>query len=331
MEIINGADRLPFSDRPFFMALGNFDGVHRGHQLIIKDLVAKARRVNGISAALVFDPHPVIALQPENHLVLLTDIADRAEIMAELGLDYLIIEPFTEKLASFTPEQFIQRILTDKFNVKGLFIGANYKFGYQGSGNADTLNYWGRKIGFSVNVAPMFIYDGKEVSSSLIRSLLLSGAVKEAADFLNYYFYRQGQVIKGYGIGRELVYPTANIFTKPDLLWPGQGVYLTAVGNIRDSLLYGVTNIGPRPTFDHYDRAVETHIIDFDGNLYNRVIRLCFLEKIRNTMVFSSSDQLKEQIGNDIAKSRILITQYRQEKNGKGNSLQAGCTMLRST
>lgn len=330
MEIINGADRLPSQDRPLYMALGNFDGVHRGHQLIIRDLVARSRQVNGISAALVFDPHPVIALQPENHLVLLTDIVDRAEIMAELGLDYLIIERFTEKLAAFTPGQFIQKILKDKFNVRGLFVGANYKFGCRGAGNADTLHNRGREIGFSVDVVPMLIHEGKEVSSSLIRSLLLSGSVKEAADFLNYYFSRQGRVIKGYGIGRELVYPTANIFTNPDLLWPGQGVYLTAVGNIRESLLYGVTNIGPRPTFDHYDKAVETHIIDFDGNLYNRVIRLCFLEKIRNTMVFSSPVQLKEQIDKDIAKARMLIEQYKQEKNGKGNSLQAGCTMLRS-
>lgn len=331
MEIINGVDRLPGQDRPLYLALGNFDGVHRGHQAIIKSVVTKSRRVKGFSAALVFNPHPVLALQPEKPLVLLTDIADRAEIMAELGLDYLIIEPFTEKLASFTPEQFIKQILVEKFNVSGLFIGANYKFGRQGAGSADTLQYWSRELGFSVDVIPMLLHKGKEVSSSMIRSLLLSGAVKEAADYLNYYFFRHGKVITGYGIGKKLVYPTANILANPDLLWPGKGIYLTAVGKIENGLLYGVTNVGPRPTFAHYDTTVETYIIDFDGTLYNREIRLCFLEKLRDTMIFDSSLQLKGQIGRDIENGRILITRYRQEKNGRGNSLQAGCSVLRST
>lgn len=331
MELINCIDRLPDDVRPLFLALGNFDGIHRGHQALLRSVVEKARLANGFSAALVFNPHPVIALQPEKSFVLLTDIADRAEIMDEIGLDYLVIEPFTKELASFSPEQFIQQIIRNKLNVSGISIGANYKFGRQGAGSADTLRYWGNELGFSVDVVPMVKYAGKEVSSSVIRSLLLSGHVKEAADLLNYYFYRHGKIIAGCGVGNKLVYPTANISANPGLLWPGKGVYLTAVGKIQDGLLYGVTNVGTRPTFARYDAAVETHIIDFEDSIYNREIRLCFLEKLRDIMLFKSSVQLKEQIGRDIEKSRILIQNYKQEKNGRGISLQADCSVLRSS
>jgi len=330
MEIINGVDRLPPQDRPMHLALGNFDGVHRGHQVIIRKVVEESRRNKGVSAAFIFNPHPVVALDPDNPLVLLTDIEDRAEIMADLGLDYLIIEQFTKELAVFTPEYFIKTVLFEELKVKEIFVGENYRFGCRGSGSAATLHYWSKKLGFEVHVVPMFYHKGKEVSSSFIRSLLLTGAVKEAADFLNYYFYRQSTVVRGLGIGKKLVYPTANILINTRLLWPGPGVYLTAIGKISKGLLYGVTNVGPRPTFNEYDRAVETHIIDFEDNLYNRFVRLCFLEKLRCTMTFSSPRQLKEQIDKDIAKSRILINDYKQEKNGRGNSLQAGCSVLRS-
>lgn len=331
MEIINGVDRFTDPKRPLFMALGNFDGVHRGHQVIFKATVERARLENGISAALILNPHPAIALRPDKPLPLLTDIADRAEIMDELGIDYIIIEPFYEKTALLTPENFIREILKDKLNVSGLFIGANYKFGYRGTGTAETLLFWGDRLGYSVDVCPMVSYKGREVSSSLIRSLLLSGSVKEAADYLNYFFFRQGRIIRGYGIGNKVVYPTANIFASPGLLWPGQGVYLTAVGKIEDQLLYGVTNVGPRPTFAHDDLTVETHIIDFEGSIYNREMRLCFLERLRNTQTFDTPLQLKEQIGLDIKKARGLVEQYKQENNGKGFSLQAGCTVLRSS
>lgn len=330
MEIINGANRLPALARPLFLALGNFDGVHRGHQFIFKAVVERARSENGFSAALILNPHPVIALNPHKPIPLLTDIADRAEIMAELGLDYMIIEPFGEELASLYPECFIREFLKNKLNVSGIFIGSNYKFGRQGAGSAETMHYWSKELEFSVDVSPLLNFKGKEVSSSLIRSLLLSGAVKEAADYLNYYFFRQGKIIKGYGIGGKMVYPTANISANPSLLWPGKGVYLTSVGKIGDELLYGVTNVGSRPTFDHKDPAVETHIIDFEGSIYNREMRLCFLEKLRDIRTFESPVQLKEQISLDIERSRGLMKQYKEQKNESGLSLQAGCSMLRS-
>ncbi len=330
MELINGADRLPGQAVPLFVALGNFDGVHRGHQAIIKSTVKKAREDGGYSAALVFDPHPLIALRPDQPLALLTDIADRAEIMAELDLDYLIIEPFTAELAALTPEQFIRRILLGKLEAGGVFIGENYSFGKQGTGSADTLSYWGRELGFEVYIVPMLYFMGTEVSSSKIRSMLLYGAVNEAADLLNYYFFRQGKVVKGYGIGSEMVYPTANIAASSRLLWPGKGVYLTAVDRLNEGHHYGVTNVGARPTFSDHRTSVETHILDFNGIIYNHEIRICFLQKLRDTKTFTSPHQLKEQIGKDIEKGRRIIKKLVKEKSGKSHSLQAGCSVLKS-
>jgi len=331
MEIINGSDRLPVLNKPLFLALGNFDGVHRGHQAIIKKAVDKATETGGASAAYILNPHPVIALRPENQMSLLTDIVDRAEIMGELGLDYLVVETFNEAFSQYTPDNFVRKILHDKLAVSGLFIGSNYRFGCKGAGSADTLLNWGEKLGYTLEITPVISYKGKLVSSSMIRSLIIAGEVREAADFLNYFFYRHGRVIKGCGIGKKMVYPTANITASSRLLWPGNGVYLTAVGGVSDGLLFGVTNVGSRPTFNDYgETAVETHILDFNEEIYGREIRLCFLEKLRDTRYFSSAKELKDQISLDIEEGQKLINYYSKEKNGKGRSLQESCTVLRS-
>ncbi len=330
MEIINGVDNIANQKVSLYVALGNFDGIHRGHQEIIKAAVKRAKNKKGKSAVLIFDPHPQIALRPEQPLSLLTDLVDRAEIMAELDLDYLIVQQFTSRMSSLSPEQFVRQVLVERLHLKGVFVGEDYSFGRMGAGSSSTLSYWGDKLGFSVDVSPMFYFKDKEVSSSIIRSLLLSGDVKEASDLLGYYFYRQGQVIKGYGIGKKMVYPTANIAANPRLLWPGKGVYLTAVNRLDGDLFYGVTNVGSRPTFADHNIAVETHILDFDQTIYNREIRICFLEKLRDTRIFNSAEQLKEQIGQDIEQSRRLIKLYNQGKNGIIHSLQAGCSVLKS-
>ncbi|MGM0652548.1 MAG: bifunctional riboflavin kinase/FAD synthetase [Bacillota bacterium] len=330
MEIINCVDNMPKKKQPLFLALGNFDGVHRGHQKIIRAAIQRARKKNGISAVLIFDPHPQIALRPEQPLSLLTDLVDRAEIMEELGLDYMIVQQFTARMAALSPEHFIRQVLIERLQVEGVFVGEDYSFGRMGAGSSSTLRYWGDKLGFTVKVSPMLYYKNKEVSSSIVRSLLLSGDVNEAADLLGYYFYRQGQVIKGYGVGKKMVYPTANIAASPRLLWPGKGVYLTGVSKLNGQMFCGVTNVGSRPTFADHNITVETHIIDFDQTIYNRQIRLCFLEKLRDTRIFNSAQQLKEQIGRDIEQSRELIGQYSQGTSGISHSLQAGCSMLKS-
>jgi riboflavin kinase / FMN adenylyltransferase len=331
MEIINNLDQLPPGINNLYLALGNFDGIHRGHQAILKEAVKQARAAEGVSAALIFNPHPLNMLRNDKPVSLLTDLADRAEIMAELGVDYLIIEPFSKQFASLEPEQFVKQILVEKLRVRGVFVGENYRFGRLGAGNPQTLSECSKRMGFVTLVQPLLTYNKSIVSSSLIRKLLVEGSVREAAEYLNYYFYREGRVCRGSGLGHRLVYPTANLVADGNLLWPGNGVYLTAIGKISDHIHYGVTNVGPKPTFNHYsDRFAETHILDFNSSIYGKNIRLCFLERLRETKFFTSPQILKEQIRKDIQKARDLLISLQEEITASALSLQAGCSVLRS-
>lgn len=325
MEVINGIERWPGGRRPLFLALGNFDGVHRGHQRIVNTAIENARACGGDGAALVFDPHPSVLLRPERSFALLTDIADRAMLMEKLGLDYLIVEPFTDELASLTPEQFASGMLKQKLNAAGVAVGYDYSFGQGARGQADTMRQWGRQLGFKVDVCGPVLYRRQAVSSSAIRELLRAGAVKEAARRLKYYFFRRGRVVRGHGIGKKLVFPTANITVLPRLVWPGSGVYLTAVGGLGEELFFGVTNVGAKPTFKEESMSAETYILDFEGDIYNRELCLYFLEKLRDTRAFSSPEQLKEQINLDVRRAGILIGEiYNDLKHQGGPGLVLG-------
>ncbi len=194
MEIINSINHLPHIKKPLFIALGNFDGVHRGHQTILRAVNEKAKAEKGYSAVLILNPHPINALRPGKPVTLLTDLADRVEIMQEMNIDYMIIEPFTPAFAALEPLEFVNQVLIDKLNVKGVYVGENYRFGRQGKGTAAHLDQWGKESGFMVSIQPLVTYKNKKISSSLIRDLILKGAVKEAADYLNYFFFREGAV-----------------------------------------------------------------------------------------------------------------------------------------
>jgi riboflavin kinase / FMN adenylyltransferase len=331
LEIINSINQLPQLEKPLFIALGNFDGVHRGHQAILKAVNEKAQSEKGLSAVLILNPHPISALRPGKSFTLLTDLADRAEIMQELKIDYMIIESFTPAFAALKPLEFVNTILLERLKVKGVFVGENYRFGRQGEGTAAKLEEWGKELGFFVFTQPLVSYKNKKISSTLIRDLILNGAVKEASDYLNYYFFREGSVIHGRGVGNKFIYPTANLISSDELLWPGQGVYLTMISKVKEKPLFGVTNVGSIPTFKVDDkRMIETHIMDFNENIYNQTIRLCFLDKLRDTAKFISPEKLKEQISQDIIIGRHLIEKIQMENNGNGHSLQAGCSVLRS-
>lgn len=306
MKVIYGVESWQCKPEPLFLALGNFDGVHRGHQAIIKATVEKAKQSGGISAALIFDPHPTVLLNPDPTFALLTGLEERRDMIGALGIDYLIVEPFTPELAALHPEDFISVFLAGKLRVKGIVVGLDYSFGAGGAGKPEMLKRWGGKLSFSVTVLPLLRYKGRLVSSSAIRALLADGQVDAAADLLNYFYFRKGQVSRGKGIGKESIYPTANLSVGPPLLWPAKGVYLTAIGGLGD-LRFGVTNIGSRPTFGRKETAAETHIFDFEGDLYNREISIYFLDKLRDTIIFDTPGELKKQVDKDIEKSKRML------------------------
>lgn len=309
MEIIYNLKSYA-NKKELHLALGNFDGVHLGHQAVIHSAVKRARSAGAAAGVMLLEPHPFILLNPGKPFCLLTGMEERKGLMAQLGLDYLFVEPFTARMASMSPEEFIHDILLKKFKVSGVSIGDDYTFGHGGSGGEQLMQQYGRRLGFSVAVTPMKKAAGIVISSSVIKKLIADGAVEQAALMLNYYFHRRGVVAPGRGRGKKLLYPTANIIPSPGLVWPGSGVYLTAIGGLERRLHFGLTNVGPQPTFNDGTFAVETHILDFEGDLYGREITVYFLERLRDIQNFASAAELRKQIEEDICRGREASTRF---------------------
>lgn len=316
MQRINGIDKWHPLGQPLFLALGNFDGVHLGHQSILRKAVLRAAESGGKSAVLIFDPHPAHLLKPDCRLPLLTDLGKKESLMASLGIDYFIVEPFNLKLAALAPELFVKNILLGKLMASCVVIGEDYSFGYKGLGNAGMMLSLASENGFKVIVCPLLSLKGETISSSLIRRLIISGNVKEAASYLNYYFYRCGSVVKGLGIGGKITFPTANLQISCRLLWPGRGVYLTVVTGLNGGAYFGATNVGARPTFHQETASVaETHILGFNKIIYGHKISLYFLEKLRETIAFPDPEALKLQIMQDVKKAGRLVNRSYKKFN----------------
>jgi riboflavin kinase / FMN adenylyltransferase len=306
MQIIKGAESLPLNMKgKIYLALGNFDGVHIGHQAVISKAVAAAKKNNGISAALIFDPHPAKVINPAGNLQLLSDIELKAELFKSLGLDCMIVEKFNQKVAELTPEMFVNNFLWEKIKVRGVTTGFDYTFGRKASGHTDDLREFGNEIGFEVEVCPPVKVNETLVSSSLIRRLITEGEVEEASELLNYYYSRRGTVVAGDGRGKTLGYPTANIDLDPCMIRPGSGVYFTAV-KIDGRLYYGAANIGRKPTFSSRDLTVEVNIMDYNGDLYGEILRVYFIKKIREEIAFTCAEELKKQLAVDVEQCRRM-------------------------
>ncbi|NLC51538.1 MAG: bifunctional riboflavin kinase/FAD synthetase [Firmicutes bacterium] len=315
MRIFNGVDSFRERNEKIVLALGNFDGVHLGHQHIIQKTVLTAGRKGLKSAALVFTPHPLTVLGGKG-LPLLTSLEERAGLFKSLGLDYLLLEPFTLELSRLQPQSFVKRYFTQILNIDTLTVGYDYTFGVNGSGSAADLKKMGKYYGFCVEVCSPVLVDGKPVSSSLIKKLIDEGNVVEAAKHLNYYFRRKGIVIKGDGRGKALGYPTANLQFAPNLLRPKNGVYLTAV-LYNNELFFGLTNIGIRPTFAKKELSIETFVFNLSKNLYGEELTLLFLQKVREELFFEDFKALQNQIAADTENAQKLIeTKFKKINTG---------------
>ncbi|MEW5921084.1 MAG: bifunctional riboflavin kinase/FAD synthetase [Bacillota bacterium] len=307
MFTIYGAANYQKGNRKLFIALGNFDGLHIAHRRIISRTCSLARQAGDGSAVFLFDPHPVTRLYPGNSFLLLSSVKMRSEILEKLGIDYLIIEKFTEEIAGLSPFRFVTDYLIQCFSVAGVVVGFDYTFGHRGRGTAAHLLKWGEKFNFSVEVVPPVIIGDEVVSSSLIRELLARGEVKEAARYLGSYFKVSGKVIRGEGRGRTLGFPTANLQIGDGLLLPEKGVYLCSTV-WRDKKYFALTNIGNKPTFYRSETMfVEVFLLDFTGDLYGEELTVEFLHRIRKEIAFPEACSLTEQIRIDLKKARELI------------------------
>ncbi len=284
------------------VTIGNFDGLHLGHQELIKQTKIMAARLKVPAAVYTFSPHPSQLLLQKPPKMLMTDIQKR-RWLAQLGLDGAIFEPFTPAFSRISAQDFLQKILVDGLGVSGVVVGENFNFGYMGTGNSVFLQESLSLQGVKVQIVSPVLVDGQVCSSSAVRQLVLSGQVDAAAALLGRSYLLEGVVVHGDGRGKTIGFPTVNLKTEQELL-PATGVYATLVklpGHEKPML--GATNVGYRPTFNDDNQIhIETHILDFDRTIYEQPIELAFVKKIRDELKFHTVDKLKSQIEKDLIK-----------------------------
>jgi riboflavin kinase/FMN adenylyltransferase len=282
------------------VTIGTFDGVHTGHRKIISSIKELAAETGGETVLLTFFPHPRMILHPEDESVkLINTINEKAELLAELGVDHLIITPFSRDFSNQTAEEYIRDVLVNKIGTKKIVIGYDHRFGKDRQGGLNDLLRLSPVYGFEVVEIPeQDIYE-VAISSTRVREALLNGAIELANTFLSYPFFITGSVIRGDQIGRQIGYPTANIVIEEKYkLIPLDGIF--AVKVIVDGEVYkGMAYIGSRPTINGTTRNIEVNIFDFDKDIYNQQIRMEFYNFVRDDMKFESLDALKEQIRKD--------------------------------
>lgn len=295
-----------------FVTIGTFDGVHFGHQKIIKQLVEKAKAGNGESVILTFFPHPRMIIDPENQdLKMINTINEKAEMLKNLGVDHLIITTFTRDFSNHSPEDYIKNTLVENIGTKHIIIGYDHRFGKDRAGNLNDLKAAGLHYGFTVEeIAEQDIHD-VAVSSTKIRQALLDGDVSLASDYLGYPFSIFGKVIKGDKIGRTIGFPTANIFVEETYkLIPGDGIYavtveISAEGDedleLKPTTYQGMAYIGQRPTINGMTRNIEVNIFDFNQEIYGQDIKMNFLKFLRHDVKFTGLETLKIQLHKDKA------------------------------
>ena len=287
------------------VAIGNFDGVHRGHRAVIDAARARARKLGRKAAALTFAPHPRLFLRPQDPLFQLSTMHDKLRLLAASGLDGAIVMNFDATLAATSAQDFIERILVGRMDIGGAAIGFDFHFGQNRGGSPAYLAEQGVRLGFAVDIVPPLEDEGRPVSSGAVRQALTQGEVVEAAELLGAPWFVSGEVIHGEKRGRELGFPTANLRLDPSCALK-HGIYAVRadVGGVRYD---GVASFGRRPMFDNGAPLLEAFLFDFDGDLYGQSIDVAFIGWIRPEQTFETIDQLKRRMAADVAQARAAL------------------------
>jgi riboflavin kinase/FMN adenylyltransferase len=300
---------LPPGAGSFFrtvVTIGNFDGVHLGHQAILTRVCRRARELGGEAVAVTFDPHPLKVLRPDAEVPMLTTPQQKVQLLADSGLQAVVVLPFTPEFAALPARDFVNRYFCERLRVREVVVGHDYCFGRGREGNIDLLKEMGRSHGFTVQVVWAVEVDGAVVSSSLIRALIRLGKVEEAAHLLGRDYAVTGRVVRGKGRGAKLLgVPTANLQPDNELL-PASGIYAVQVRRGAETLA-GVANIGTCPTFDNIELSLEVHLLDFQENLYGESLEVEFVARQREERRFTSLEALAAQIRRDISRAREIL------------------------
>ena len=287
------------SDTKSILTIGTFDGVHVGHQKIIKALVKEAHNKKLLANVLTFFPHPRMVLQKDVQIKLIDTLAEKETFLRELGVDTLIIHPFSKEFSRLSALEFTRDILVNQLKISELFIGYDHRFGKNREATVADLTSFGKTYDFKVNIIPAQDVSAITVSSTKIRTAILDGDFIKVVDFLGRFFQLSGTVTKGQSLGRTISFPTANLFIDSQhKIIPPKGVYLVSIFHHQNQY-YGMMNIGTRPTLNGDKQTIEVHIFEFNKNIYGRSLTIHFIEKIRDEQKFESFDALKKQLIKD--------------------------------
>jgi riboflavin kinase/FMN adenylyltransferase len=310
MKILERIEDIEKPTKNAVVTIGNFDGVHIGHQALFHTVIEKAEAINGVSVAITFEPHPMRVLTTNGHPPLITLTEQKRELIGRAGIDILICIPFTREFAAISADDFVQDLLIERLNMKAIVVGRDYTFGSRRQGDLAMLQRMSKDLGFEVLVVdwiqPM---NGKSqrISSTRIRELVMDGEMEKARKMLGRHYQIRGQVATGRNRGGRLLgFPTANINLQ-DELCPKQGIYAVTVEHAGE-LLKGVANIGYSPTFDDHLFTIEVHILDFKKNIYGDPIRVNFIERLRDEIKFDGIEALSAQIKKDIIRARDVLS-----------------------
>ncbi|MBN2384029.1 bifunctional riboflavin kinase/FAD synthetase [bacterium] len=302
MQIVHSIRELREPLSYVVVTMGNFDGIHRGHQTLFQHVTRQAREHDGTAVVLTFDPHPVQLLHPDLVLAQITPLRTKIDLLEQFGIDLLVIQPFTAEFAEISADHFLTTLLKPYLDPKEIIVGENFHFGKDKHGTIEYLRERGQELGFTVKVVQPIRDNETIISSSMVRSIIRKGWVEQAEKYLGRPFMIDGIVIPGDQRGRSLGYPTANIDTDYVLV-PADGVYAALV-NHKGTLYKAVVNIGHRPTFRSSGHTIEAHLLDFSGDLYNQRLSIYFLDRIREERSFASVEALSRQIERDIQAAR---------------------------
>ena len=309
MKLIRGLHNLQPYSQGCILTIGNFDGVHRGHQQLLNLLIQSAKQLHIPAVAMTFEPHPKEYFATQALPPRLSSIREKMTLLQEIPINHLICLSFNQRFANLSAQAFVETILVEKLNIRQLIIGEDFQFGRDRQGNFNYLLAMAKKYHFSVIQAPT-LYEGEQrISSSLIRELLTNGDLQTAQQLLGRRYSMVGRVVKGHQRGRLIGFPTANI-NLHRAISPLLGVYAVEIYGVGQSPLYGVANLGSRPTVDGSNTLLEVHIFDFNQEIYGRHLHVDFCKKLRNEQKFSSVEQLKQQIITDAEQAKQFFNKY---------------------
>jgi riboflavin kinase/FMN adenylyltransferase len=310
MKIIDHLDKIKEPFKNAVITIGNFDGVHIGHQALFHEVIETAENIGGTSIAMTFDPHPIRVLKQNGYPPLITLYEQKAELIGRTQIDVLICIPFSRAFAALPAESFVRDLLVGRIGMKAIVVGEDYSFGKNREGNIDLLKAYAPRYGFEVIVADWIRMSKgftERISSTRIRQLVKQGLMEQAEKMLGRYYQIRGRVVTGRDRGGKLLgIPTANV-NLHDELCPKTGIY-AVTGECRGQPFKGVANIGYSPTFENHEFTVEVHIFDFDDDIYGEIIRVNFVKRIRDEIKFANIPELIDQINKDIAAAREILS-----------------------